>query len=85
MLNYKDILVRSYVLHQSGSQIARELNCSKSGVNDFLKAFRESEKITYPVPENITNEGIAVLVYGTSTGIWRKRHKLCSSGLQRST
>ena len=48
MLNYKDILVRSYVLHQSGAQIASDLKCSKSGVNDFLKAFRECDRISYP-------------------------------------
>ena len=68
MLNYKDILVRSYVLHQSGAQIASDLKCSKSGVNDFLKAFRECERIGYPLPDNITNEGIAILVYGDSGG-----------------
>ena len=72
MLNYKDILVRSYVLHQSGAQIASDLKCSKSGVNDFLKAFRECERIGYPLPDNITNEGIAIispkrLVYRAAT------------------
>ncbi len=66
MLNYKDILVRSHLLHQSGAQIAADLKCSKSGVNDFLKAFRECERISYPLPDNITNEGIAFLVYGHS-------------------
>lgn len=69
MLKYKDVIVRSYILRQSGAEIARDLNCSKSGVNDFLKAFRECDKISFPLPENITDEGIYELVYGRKNGI----------------
>lgn len=70
MLDYKDIVIKRYALQMSGREIAAELGVSKSGVNDFLKAFEKSERISYPLPEGITNYGIAALVYGTrsSTG-----------------
>ena len=37
MLDYKDIIIKSYALNMSSAEIARQLGCSKSGVNDFLK------------------------------------------------
>lgn len=64
MLDYKDIIISYYVLNMSGSEIARQLGCSKSGVNDFLKAFKQCEDLSFPLPEGITNYGIAELVYG---------------------
>ena len=64
MLDYKDIIIKHYALNMSGSEIARQLVCSKSGVNDFLKAFRECEDLSYPLPQGITNYAIAELVYG---------------------
>lgn len=64
MLDYKDIIIKHYALHMSGREIALALGVSKSGVNDFLNAFERCEKIQYPLPEGITNYGIAELVYG---------------------
>lgn len=64
MLDYKDIIIKSYVLNMSGAEIARQLGCSKSGVNDFLNAFKRCEALSFPLPEGITNYGIAELVYG---------------------
>jgi len=64
MLDYKDIIIKRYALNMTGGQIAKSIGASKSGVNDFLKAFRECETISYPLPEGITNYGIASLVYG---------------------
>lgn len=64
MLDYKDIIIRHFVLHQSGREIARQLEVSKTGVNDFLRAFDRCEKLQFPLPEGITNYGIAILVYG---------------------
>lgn len=64
MLNYKDIIIRHFALHQSGREIARELGVSKTGVNDFLRSFKQCEELQYPLPEGITNYGIAILVYG---------------------
>ena len=33
---------------------------SKSGVNDFLRAFKKCEDLNYPLPAGITNYGIAL-------------------------
>lgn len=48
----------------SGREIAEELSVSKSGVNRFLAAFKECKTLSYPLPEGITNYGIAAAVYG---------------------
>ena len=40
-LDYKDIIIKHYALSMSGSEIARQTGFSKSGVNDFLRAFKE--------------------------------------------
>ena len=63
MLDYKDIIIKHYVLHMSGRQIAAALGVSKSGVNDFLKAFETCKGLSFPLPDGITNYGIARLVY----------------------
>ena len=68
MLDYKTIIIKRYALHLSGTQIAKDLECSKSGVNDFLKRFEECESLSFPLPEGITNYGIAELVYGKASG-----------------
>jgi len=68
MLDYKDIVTKHFALGMSGSKIAEYLKVSKSGVNDFLRAFKECEKIGYPLPEGITNYGIAEIVYGKAPG-----------------
>ena len=39
MLDYKNIIIKHYALSLLGSEIARQLGASKSGVNDFLRAF----------------------------------------------
>ena len=64
MLDYKDILQKHYVLHLSSREISRQTNVSKSGVNNFLKAFKACKELDYPLPFGITNEGIALKVYG---------------------
>jgi len=66
MLDYKNIIIKHYVLGSSGSEIAESLGVSKSGVNDFLRAFEKCDALKYPLPEGITNYGIADLVYGRS-------------------
>lgn len=65
MLDYKDIITKHYALGMKGGEIAATLGNSKSGVNDFLRAFEQCEALSYPLPEGITNYGIAELVYGT--------------------
>lgn len=64
MLDYKDIITKHFALDMSGRQIAEELKVSKSGVNEFLRAFKECRTLGYPLPQGITNYGIAEAVYG---------------------
>lgn len=68
MLDYKTIIIKRYALNLSGTQIAKDLGCSKSGVNDFLKRFEECKTLSFPLPDGITNYGIAELVYGRVSG-----------------
>ena len=67
MLDYKDIIIKHYGLGLSGSAISKQLGVSKSGVNDFIRAFERCDKLSYPLPAGITNYGIAELVYGASS------------------
>ena len=67
-LDYKDIIIKHYALSMSGSEIARQAGFSKSGVNDFLRAFKKCEDLSYPLPAGITNYGIAQKVYGSVPG-----------------
>ena len=68
MLDYKNIIIKRYALNLSFQQLAEEFNASKSGVNDFIRAFEKCEKLSYPLPEGITNYAIAELVYGHAPG-----------------
>lgn len=68
MLDYKAIIIKHYALNMSGRQIAAALGVSKSGVNEFLNAFDRCNTLQYPLPEGITNYGIAELVYGSVKG-----------------
>lgn len=69
MLDYKDILTKWYALGMSGLAIAKSLKASVSGVNDFLRRFETCESISFPLPEGITNYGIATAVYGKTPAI----------------
>ena len=64
MLDYKEIIIRHYGGGMSGRALAEQGFGSKSGINDFLSAFEACEKLSFPLPEGITNYGIAELVYG---------------------
>ena len=64
MLDYKDIIIKRFALKLTGAEIARQLGVSKSGVNDFLKAFNACKDLSFPLPDGITNYGIYHLVYG---------------------
>lgn len=69
MLDYKDIITKHYALGMSGGEIAETLDVSKSGVNDFLHAFKSCGDLSYPLPKGITNYGIAAAVYGQKPAI----------------
>ena len=66
MLDYKDIIIKHYALHMSGRQIAAAIGASKSGVNDFLKAFEQCESLSYPLPAGIT------VYYGKNVPLFRR-------------
>ena len=69
MLDYKVIIIKHYGGGMSGNELAGQGLGSRSGINDFLRAFEASDKIGYPLPEGITNYGIAELVYGSVNGV----------------
>ncbi len=68
MLDYKDIITKRCLFNMSGREIAELIGASKSGVYDFLKAFDKCDKLSYPLPDGITNYGIHELVYGHVPG-----------------
>lgn len=68
MLDYKGIIIKHYGGGISGSELAEQGFGSKSGINDCLRAFEACGRIGYPLPEGITNYGIAELVYGSADG-----------------
>ena len=68
MLDYKDIITKRYLFGMSGHEIAKQTKSGKSGVYDFLRAFEKCDKLSYPLPEGITNYGIYELVYGHAPG-----------------
>ena len=69
MLDYKDIITKHFALGMSGKAIAQSLGASPSGVNDFLRAFKVCPTLEYPLPEGITNYGIAEAVYGKNPSL----------------
>ena len=51
MLDYKSIIIKRYALGLSYKELAEEFSASKSGINDFIRAFERCEKLSYPLPE----------------------------------
>ena len=66
MLDYKEIIIKHYGGGMSGGELDGQKLGIKSGINDFLRAFEAWKKISYPLPEGITNYEIAELVYRPS-------------------
>ena len=50
MLDYKSIIIKRYALGMSYKELAEEFSASKSGINDFIRAFEKCEKLSYPLP-----------------------------------
>lgn len=48
MLDYKNIIIKRYTLNLSFKELAEEFGASKSGVNDFIRAFEKCDKLSYP-------------------------------------
>lgn len=72
MLDYKSIIIKRYALGLSYKELAEEFSASKSGINDFIPAFERCEKLSYPLPEGITNYAIYELVYDQELGTNRR-------------
>ena len=68
MLNYKNIIIKRYALNFSFRELAEEFGASRSGINDFIRAFEKCDKLSYLLPKGITNYTIAELVYGHAQG-----------------
>ena len=46
MLDYKSIITKRYALKMSYQDLADEFSASKSGINDFIRAFEKCEKLS---------------------------------------
>ena len=63
-MDYKKVLRLHFVNHLSSREIAESCgDCGKTSVNEFLKRFRESQELSYPLPADVTNEYIESLLY----------------------
>ena len=55
-MDYKKVLRLHYVSKLSSREIAAVSGSSKTAINEFLKRFRESNELDFPLPEAVTNE-----------------------------
>lgn len=62
-MDYKRILTLHYTGGMSGRESAEANGVGKTTVNEFLKRFRECEELSYPLPDEVTNEFIAERLY----------------------
>jgi hypothetical protein len=69
MLDYKNIIIKPYVLHMTGREIAEALQVSQSGVNGFLREFKRCKTLSFPLPEGITNLGVFNKVYPNAASV----------------
>ena len=73
MLDYKNIIIKSYILHMTGREIAESFHVSQSGANGFLREFRRCKALSFQLPEGITNLGIFNKVYPNASQVQLKR------------
>ena len=62
-MDYKKVLVLKYTDGMSSREIAEVTGDGKTTVNEFLKRFRDSGELSYPLPEEVTNEFIEGILY----------------------
>lgn len=62
-MDYKRVLVLHYTNGMSSREIAEITGDGKSTINEFLKRFRECQELSYPLPDDTTNEFIAGCLY----------------------
>lgn len=63
IMDYKKVLRLHFINKLSSRAIAANCGCGKTSVNEFIKRFNESDELTYPLPEGVTNEYIQELLY----------------------
>lgn len=62
-MDYKRVLLLHFTNGMSSREIAETTGVGKTTVNEFLKRFRECRELSYPLPEEVTNEFIENLLY----------------------
>ena len=62
-MDYKRVLILHFTNGMSGREIAETTGDKKTTVNEFLKRFRECKELSYPLPEEVSNEFIAGCLY----------------------
>ena len=63
-MDYKKVLRLHFVNRLSIREIADSCgDCRKSAVGEFLKRFRECHELSYPLPNDVTNEYIESILY----------------------
>jgi len=75
-MDYKRVLILHFTNGMSSREISETTGDGKTTANEFLKRFRECEELSYPLPEEVTNEFIAGCLY-------RKAGNLVNSELYR--
>ena len=62
-MDYKRVLMLRFTNGMSSREIAETTGDGKTTVNEFLKRFRECTELSYPLPEEVTNEFIEGILY----------------------
>ena len=62
-MDYKRVLLLHFTNGLSSRDIAEATGAGKTTINEFLKRFRDCRELSYPLPEDVTNEFIESLLY----------------------
>ncbi len=62
-MDYKRVLMLRFTNGMSSREIAETTGDGKTTVNEFLKRFHDSGELSYPLPEEVTNEFIEGVLY----------------------
>ena len=62
-MDYKRVLKLHYINGFSSRAISESTKDGKTTINEFLKRFKECGELTWPLPEEVTNEHIENLLY----------------------
>ena len=72
-MDYKRVLVLHFTNGMSSREIAETTGDGKTTINEFLKRFRDCGVLSYPLPEDVTNEFIAECLYRKAGNCVRRR------------